>query len=448
METHERQRLFRIPHGERISLRDMLIAWWPALLVVAAGFAFAWHYVEPAPPKKVTIATGTEDGAYYRYAARYGEILARNGITLELRKTSGSVENFDLLLEPHSGIDIAFVQGGVGDGERAPGLVSLGSMYYEPIWVFCRAGESLNLFTQLKGRRFAIGPEGSGTRRLSLTLLHANGLPIPNAAESALTGNAAANALLDKRVDIVILVAAAEADAIKTLLRDPRVRLLSFDRTEAYSRQFPYLSSVVLPRGVVDLKSDQPREDVHLIATTANLIVRDTLHPAIVGLLAAAAKEVHSAPGMLQRKDYFPSLMDVDFPASPVAARFYRSGPPFLQRYLPFWAAIFVDRMMVLLVPLIALALPLARALPALYDWRVRSRVYRHYGELRFLEDEIIGDPLPEKMAKYGERLDRIDERVNRLHIPLAYHSQLYMLRQHIELVRGRLAKITAARAA
>ncbi len=442
------KKMFRIPRGERVSLRDMLLAWWPALVVVAAGFAIAWQYVEPAPPRTVTMATGAEDGAYHRFAVRYRDILARDGVKLELRNTSGSVENFNLLKDPKSGVDIAFIQGGVGNAAEAPHLVSLGSMYYEPVWIFYRAAEPIDLITQLKGRQIAIGPEGSGTRSLALTLLHANGLPIPKKPELAVTGMAAVKEIREGRVDTVVLIGAPNAESVSTLLYDPRMRVLNFRRAEAYSRQFPFLSGVVLPRGAIDLKTDMPREDIHLIATTANLIVRESLHPVIVDLFAAAAKEVHAAPGMLQRKGEFPALTDVDFPANPVAERYYRSGPPFLQRYLPFWVAIFVDRMIVLLVPLLALALPLARVLPALYDWRVRSRIYRHYGELRFLEEEILRRPAPEKAAEYARRLDQIDDRVNALKIPLAYHNQMYILREHVQLVRGRLARMPDARAA
>jgi TRAP-type uncharacterized transport system substrate-binding protein len=350
-----------------------------------------------------------------------------------------------LLKDDESDVDIGFVQGGVGNADEAPDLVSLGSMYYEPVWVFYRAATTLDRLAQLKGKRIAIGPAGSGTHDLALRLLYANGIPKPHGAWSELGGDAAVKALQQRRVDAVIFVASPWSAAVNALLRDQRVRLMSFTRAEAYTRHFPHLSAVVLPRAGIDLKRDIPPHDIHLIATTANLVVRADLHPAIAGLLAAAAAEVHGSPGLFQRKGEFPSTRDVDFPLHPEAARYYKSGPPFLQRYLPFWAANFLDRMIVLLVPLIALALPLVRILPTLYNWRVRSRIYRNYGELKFLEEEVSDHPLPEKITEYLTRLDKIEERVNQMPIPLAFHEQMYTLRGHIELVRARIGKLAGS---
>lgn len=443
MAAENKPRMFRMPQGDNISWRDVLLAWWPALLVVAAGFAAASLYVQPAPPNHIVIATGAEDGAYFYYAGRYADVFDRYDIKLEVRQTSGSVENFTLLAAEDAEIDVAFIQGGIASSEAGPDLESLGSMYYEPIWVFTR-GASIDRLTQLKGKRLAIGPEGSGTRRLAKQLLLANDIAEPKTKGHELTGEAAARALHEGRIDAAILVGSPRSKAVQNLLRARDVRLANLVHAEAYTKYFPHLSAVVLPRGGIDLVEDIPPHNVHLIATTANLVVRDDLHPAIVNLLALAAKEVHSAPGMFNAKDKFPATKDVDFPMNEDAERFYKSGPPFLQRYLPFWAANFVDRMIVFLVPLIALALPLARVLPALYQWRIRSRIYRNYGELKFLEAEVAQAADPSKTREYYERLDRIEDRVNLMRIPLANHEQLYTLRGHIDLVRARIAKLAA----
>jgi len=424
-------------------MRDMLIAWWPVFAIIAIGFGVAYQFVQPAPPGKVVIVTGAEDGAYFAYAQYYREVLARNDIELEIRPTSGSVENFHLLGNEDSDVDIGFVQGGIGNSDDAPDLQSIGSMYYEPLWVFHRGPARLDRLTQLAGKRLAIGPEGSGTRHLAKTILSANGLPTPTGKLSDLTGEPAADALLHGRVDAVILVASPRSPVVGRLLREPRVHLMNLAHASAYTRHFPYLGAIVLPKGGIDLKRNIPERDVNLVATTANLVVREDLHPAIVSLMTEAAKEAHSAPGLFQREDEFPQARNVDFPMNPEAARFYKSGPPLLQRFLPFWAANFVDRMIVLLVPLIALVIPLVRLLPALYDWRIRSRIYRHYGELKFLEDEVIKQPAAARAGGYLSRLDAIEEHVNRMPIPLAFHEQMYTLRSHIDLVRARIAKIT-----
>ncbi len=444
MEQENKRRMFRMPQGERISLRDMFLAWWPVLIVVVLAFAYASTFVQPAPPKRVVIATGAEDGAYFQYAARYAELFEQYGIKLDVRTTSGSVENFSLLASEEPDIDIAFIQGGIGSAEEGPDLESMGAMYYEPVWIFHRGGAPIERLTQLKGRRLAIGPEGSGTRRLAIQLLRANGIDEPKTAGHELSGDAAAKALQEGRVDAVVLVASPRARAVKTLFADRRIQLANLVQATAYSKQFPYLSAVVLPRGGIDLRQNIPPREVHMVATTANLVVRYDLHPAIVNLLAEAAKDVHSGAGLFNDKDKFPMTEDVEFPMNEDAARFYKAGPPFLQRYLPFWAATLVDRMIVFLVPLIALVLPLARVLPALYQWRIRSRIYRNYGELKFLEAEISESRDRAKTAEYMERLDKIEDRVNLMRIPLAYHEQMYTLRGHIELVRARIGKLAA----
>ena len=441
----EKRRLFRVSIGKRISLRDMFFAWWPAILIVGAGFVIAYQFVQPAPPDRVVISAGPEDGAYYAYAERYREILARHDVWLDIQSSSGSVENYTLLNDQDAGVDIAFVQGGIGNAAEAPELVSLGGMYHEPLWVFYRHAEAIDRLAQVKANRIAIGPEGSGTRKLVTLLLIANGFAVPHGKLADLTGNAAAQALQQGRIDVAFFVASPQSEAVATLLRDRSVQLMSFRHSEAYVRHFPYLSTVVLPQGGIDLRHNIPPQDVHLLAATANLLVREDLHPALVGLFAAAAMEVHGGGGSFQRQGQFPSLQGTDFPISPEAERYYKSGPPFLQRYLPFWAAIFVDRMVVLLVPFFVLMIPLMRILPWLYNWRISSRIYRYYGQLRFLEDEVLRTTSGRKTAEYMQRLDEIESQVNRLPIPLAFNHQLYTLRQHIDLVRERVRKLADA---
>jgi TRAP-type uncharacterized transport system substrate-binding protein len=427
---------------KRISTRDLLAIAVPALLLLVAAFWVAYQYIRPAPPDRIVISTGAESGAYHAFAKRYQEILARDGITLELRTSSGALENFRRLADDESEVEIGFVQGGTADSEDAPDLRSLGSVSYEPVWVFYRGVERVDRLGQLSGKRIAIGAEGSGNRKLALELLAANAASAAPTRLLPLGGIDAAEALVAGAADAVIVVAAPEAGVVKALLYAKGVRLMNFDRAAAYTRRFQFLYPVMLPQGTIDLIRDIPPADTHLFAPTANLLIKDTLHPALVDLMMQAISEVHGGRGVFHNAHEFPSAKDPEFPLSPEARRYYQSGAPFLQRYLPFWAATLADRIMVMLIPVIALLIPLLRAAPALYAWRVRSRLYRLYGELKFLEHDIRENLGPHQYDDYMARLDAIDQAADTRPIPLAFADQQYTLRQHIDFVRSALEKL------
>jgi len=416
----------------------------PVALAIALAFWITFKFVEPAPPRIVVMSTGAEGGAYQAFGLRYQAILARDGVKLELRPSSGAVENVARLRDPESEVSVAFVQGGVARAADPPLLETLGSVYYEPLWVFYRGRAELDRINELAGKRIAVGPEGSGTRKLALAILEASGLGGANVTLLDLGGPAAAEALIGGAADAVFFVAGPEAAVVRRLVRTDGVRLMSFSRASAYVARLPYLHKLVLPRGSLDLVGDLPREDVALIAPTADLVAKETLHPAIAYLLLGAAREVHGGPGPFHRAGQFPSAESVDFPLSGQAERFYRSGPPFLQRYLPFWAATLIDRMIVLLVPLFAVAVPLFRIVPGLYAWRVRRKVYRWYGELKFLEEEVRnrrhGDDSSDELARLAE----IEAEVSDIRVPLGFAHEVYTLRMHIKLVRELLGSAPA----
>lgn len=429
-----------------LSLRDLLATAWPIVLLTALGFVVAYQFVRPAPPSRLSIATGGESGAYYAFAGRYREILARNAATLAVRTSAGSHENLARLAAGEA--DVAFVQGGVlpagadpvsGSVGEESGLRSLGSVYFEPVWVFYRGEMPLDRLHQLAGRRIAIGAEGSGLRGLALQLLEANEIDATRATLMPLGGLNAAEELQQGRIDAAFVIAAPEAPVVQVLLRSPGVRLMSFSQADAYTRRFPFLSRIVLPQGAVDLVRDFPPEDTVLLAPTANVIVRSDLHPALASLLLQAMGEVHGGSGFFQRIGDFPAYRDQGFPLAEDARRHYQSGPPFLQRYLPFWLAVLAERLFVLLLPVFALLLPLLRVAPALYSWRVRSRIFRCYGDLKFLENDLRRQYEPARHADYLARLDRIEEDANTRHVPLAFTDLQYTLREHINLVRRNL---------
>jgi TRAP transporter TAXI family solute receptor len=433
-----------------LSLRDLFATAWWIVLVAGIGFAFAYQFVEPAPPKTIVITTGGESGAYYQFAKRYATILARNGITLEVKASAGSLQNIERLKADEA--QIAFVQGGVvppkadPDAEDDSGLLSLGSLFYEPVWVFYRGDKDLTRLTELRGKRIAIGQEGSGVRQLAQQLLDANEIPLDDRLVPV-AGLNAAEELQQGRIDAAFIIAAESAPVVQVLIRSPGIKLMSFAQDRAYQRRFPFLTKLTFPRGVADLVRDFPPDDIKVLAPTANLIVRDDLHPALQTLLLQAASEVHGKSGFFQDAGEFPAYMDQMLPLSPEAARYFKSGPSFLQRYLPFWLAVLVDRLIVMLVPIFVLLIPLLKVAPAIYNWRVRSKVFRIYGELKFLEDDLKNHFDPAKLGDYRNRLDSIDDEASVLHVPLGFTDLTYTLREHVNLVRGILDKREAQHA-
>jgi hypothetical protein len=422
----------------RRSFRDVLLIFGPALLITALGFVVALQFVKPAPPRRIVMATGTEEGAYHRFGQRYQEILARNGIELELRPTAGAYENLQLLEDPDAGVEVAFLQGGAGSERERPGIESLGSVFYEPVWIFWRprAPETIQEF---RGRRVAIGQPNSGTRNAIGHLLALNGIELGELTALEIGGTAAERALLDGEVDAACFVAIADAPYITRLLVSDGVEVMPFVRGEAYRRRYQFLSRVVLPRGVADLERDLPSEDVPLIAAVANIGIRDTLHPALIGLLLDAAVQVHSEGGLFASPGKFPSAYNVILPMNHDARRYLEKGPPFLQRYLPFWLAIAIDRLVVLLIPLVTLLYPLFKILPPTYRWRVRRRIIRYYRALLGVEARLHDNPTPEEIERSRSLLDGIEERLSYVTVPLAYADMLYRLRLHLQFVRERL---------
>ena len=432
-----------------LSLRDLFVVLLPLTLLLAAGFWGASRFIKPAPPAALILASGGEGGAYQRFASGYKEVLARHGIGIVEMPSTGALDNLRLLRDENSELDAGFFQAGVAQPNAADDLVSLGALYYEPLWVFYRAAlahpVAPDRLTRLKGRRIAIGAAGSGTQFLARELLQASGIDASNAKLLEIDGLALAAAFAAGRIDAAFVVGPTQSAAVWTLLYTPGVRLMSLTHADAYARRFPYLSKLVLPQGAIDLARNLPARDVSLVATTATLLLRPNTHPAIVDLLLEAASEVHGAPGIFQKPREFPKATDVDFPLSEEAGRYYTSGKPFLQRYLPFWAATLIDRMVVMLIPLVALLIPVLKVAPGLYSWRVRSRIYRRYGELKFLEAELDAGADRHTREQWLNRLDAIESDVNGIRTPLAYADMLYTLRVHIELVRAAVLRRTAA---
>ena len=425
----------------RISWRDLAVALWPVLLITAIAIWVAFRWVRPAPPDTIVITSGIEGSTFHTSAEKYQKILARNGVKLEILPSAGALDNLKRLSDPAFTVDVGFVQGGLAAGETAD-LVSLGSVFYQPLVVFYRGAKPLDRLYQLKGKRVTIGREGSGTRYLNLLLLKANGIELKGPTRLLdLSGAAAAEALLTHKVDAVMLLGdAASPEIMRKLVHTPGIRLMDFAQADAYTRRFRYLSKLELPMGAVDFAKNMPARPLALIAPTVELIARQDLHPALSDLLIEAAREVHGPATLLQKAGEFPAPLEHEYPISDDAARYYKSGKGFLYRHLPFWVASLFDRTMVVLVPILVLLIPGLKLVPAIYQWRIRTRIYKRYGELMALERDMLAAPTPEQSAQLHKRLDEIEQHVNGIKMPLPFADQFYVLREHINFVRRRLA--------
>jgi TRAP-type uncharacterized transport system substrate-binding protein len=430
--------------------RVLVTALAPFIVLATVLLALAYLWLQPTPPKRVVLATGVEQGAYSEFGKRYAAALAKHGIQVELRLTQGAAENLALLRDTASGVDLAFVQGGADSARSASdeaqtdvGLQSLGSMFFEPVWLFYRAESAQKLLkapridrlAHLAGWRVNIGAPGSGVPNLALRLLGANRIDAATISLQQLPQTPAVIDLLEGRLDAIVLASAPESLMVQMLLQTPGVQLFDFAQADAYTRRFGFLSAVTLPRGVVDLANDQPPADVHMVAPTATLVARDSLHPALAQLFVQAAQQVHGEPGWFQRKGDFPNARDGERELSPEAQRFYRSGVPWLQRYLPFWMANLIDRMWLALLSIVAVLIPLTRVVPPLVEMRIRSRVFRWYGRLRAIEAATGDRPAAALLAE----LDDIETKVAQIQVPLSYTDELYALKSHILFVRRRL---------
>ena len=418
------------------AIRAALKVYGVVLLLLLAAGALGWQFVAPPPPSRIVVAAGPEGGAYVEATRRWVGNLAREGITLEVLATAGSIENLDLVSGDHPRADIAIVQGGVSGEAAHPQLRSLGAVAYEAVWVFRRADHPGERLRDLAGTRIAVGPEGSGTRALALDLIERAG--IGDVVALPLRGAEAADALIAGEIDAVVLLSVAPTPTIARLLASPQVRLIDFaPRAEAYLTAFPFMTQVRLAAGSVSLAEDLPAEAATLLAPVVQVVVREDIHPQIVLALMEMFSEALAQRQFFAPACTFPAGGPTDWPLHPDAARYYRYGPGFLKRYLPFWVAVTIERTWVLFIPLLTLLIPLMRIAPPLLRWQIERRIYRWYRDVRAIEHEYEEQRERSDKAALLARLDRIAGRVAAIHVPLRYGRELYDLRQHIAFVRG-----------
>jgi TRAP transporter TAXI family solute receptor len=424
----------------------------PALLIAAVAVFAGLKMLKPGAPTRVVLATGAAGGAYEGYGAKYVEIFKREGVKLDIKPTKGSVENLALLIDKTNDIEAAFLQSGIAIEAQRDELVSLGSLFYEPVWVFYRESANKSRLTriaELQGKRIAIGAVGGGTRPVSLALLAANQITAANASLNDAASTDAAKMLQRGELDVVFIVAAPTSPVVRELLSAPNVQLMNMATADAYSRLVPALSKITIPRGVIDLKNDIPPEDVKTVAATATLVAMESLHPAIAYLFVKAAKEVHEGGSQLHAQREFPSVtkfQEFDVPEN--VERLYKDGTPFLYRHMPFWLANLVQRLWILLIPLGAILVSASDAIPKIMGYKMNFRVTQIYQAAHKLENDIIRasrdkDKIqPALTESFNERLHALMARTDKLQGPSSTLKSWYELRGHLELVQARLAQL------
>jgi TRAP-type uncharacterized transport system substrate-binding protein len=444
-----------------MAARDFIRNSWPTITICVTAAAIAAAAVvmlRNVPPDKIIIATGGQSGAYYKFGDRYREELAPAGLKVEIRATNGTAENLALLHNPKSGVSVALIQGGIVGPDDAGDLETLGTVFYEPLWLFGKRGVTGKGLGGLRGKTVAVGPEGSGTKKLVLDLLQRHGIDEKNSRLLPLTTAEGRARLQAGTVDAAFMVVSWDPTEsqqttdvermtdVQRLLADPNIELTGYPQADAYVALYPFLHKVIAPRGVRDLATDQPPADILLVAPKASLVVRKDLPAAIQFLLLRAARQIHAAPGVFQHANEFPADDAVGLPLSEAARRFHKQDLPFLYSYLPYWIAALIGTLVFLLIPIIGVLYPMMRSLPKVYDWTIRHRIRRLYAQLRLLDERLerlktVGDK--DDVSEIAAALEGLEDIANGLKVPVAYANQLYDLRQHIGVVRASLNRHT-----
>lgn len=441
-----RRRLLALRPVSLVSWRDAIATLGPIILISGLAIVATLHFVRPAPPRTLTMAGGPEGSNFLTIAQRYREILARNDVDLVILPSRGSADNLDQLAE--NKVDIALVQSGVTREEKPRDLVSLGTMFRQPVSIFYRSEKPFTRLSEMEGMRISIGREGSGTRFLALALLKGNGIEPGGASQLLdLEGEGAKLALLSREADAIFLSGdSASIRTVRDLLHEDGVRLFDFVQGEAYERRFRYLNRLELPPGAFDLGENLPDHRITMMAPTVELLAHSDLHPALSDLLLDAAHEVHNRASLMQNPGEFPHAIEHDYPMSDDAARYFKSGKGFAYRFMPFWLASLVNRAAVVMLPILVILIPGLRFAPVLYGWRIRNRIYKRYGELMALERAAMEPMTPEQRTALLEQLIEIERTIISVKVPGAFADQIYILRRHIQFVRESLLPGVAKR--
>ena len=418
--------------------RDRLFAGLAAIICVGIVLWFVLEHLIPSPPHKIVVATGVKNQIYQSIGIKYREILQHSGVDLEERLTKGAVENIQLLNDAASGIDVGFVQGGISDGSHSPELLSLGRVNYQFYWIFYRGAGTLGHLRELKGKRVAVGPPGSGQRAMTDKIFGISGITSENTTLLGLTAQEAGNAISEGKIDALFLPFALESPVLLSLLKNPKIRLISLTEADALTRIFPFLVRLILPPAVIDFEKIIPAHETILLATTNAVLVRKDIHPALIDLLAQAILDVHGKPGLFQQAGEFPKLNDPEYPVAQIASEYYKNGPAFLNKYLPFWMTNYVKKILAVIATVIAVILPLFNYMPKLYHWLVREYVDNLMRRLRVIETGTQTELGIDQVQAAQKDLESVSWAAHLL--PMRHTDLFFSLRGHIDRVRTRIA--------
>ena len=413
----------------------------PIILLIAGAFYFTAGFIQPSPKKEITIATGSKTGNYYKTALEYKKLLEQEKVKVNLITSAGSIENIKILKEKKA--DIAFVQNGTINNEDTQGITSLASIYYEPLWVFYKNdGYPIDYIIQLISRKISIGKEGSGTRDLSLSILKDNGISSENSVVLDYDNNKAKEELIKGNIDAMFIVSSHNSNIITELLENPNVNLLSFKRAKAYSRKYTFLETLNLYEGTLDLYKNLPDENKSLLSTTANLVINEGVPEELTRLFLKKVKEVHNKKDLFATAGEFPNTNNMLLEINEEAQRYFQNGDTWLEKIFPFWIASNIDRLKILIIPLLTLLLPLFKGFFPLYNWSMRSKIYRWYDEIRAIDNEIES-LTPEKLKEELEKIEKLRIEISKeTKVPLSFMGEYYNLQLHIDHVKYRLEKL------
>ena len=417
----------------------------PILLLIIASFYITSQFIQPSPKKEFTIATGSENGQYYKTALLYKEILEKQKVKVNILTSNGSIDNLNLIENKKA--DMAFIQNGIDYKKKNTSIKAIASTNYEPLWIFYRnEGYSMDYILQLISKKISIGEKGSGTFDLASKILTDNKLNNDNSTLLNYSTIDAKEKLLSGKIDAMFLVMSPNAPIVKELLENPDINLFTFKRSKAYSRKYSFLESLDLYEGTIDLYKNLPSEDVRLLSTTATLVIRDDFSEELIRLVLKSIKEVHNKKGLFEKENQFPNIDNITIEINEEAQRYHTYGDTWLEKIFPYWIASNLDRLKILLIPLITLLIPLLKGGVPLYRWSIRSKIYKWYDELQkidlLLENLTSKEQLKEKLIEIEALKKEIKEETK---VPLSYMGEYYDLIMHIELIISKInIKITS----